>query len=835
MELLDAVVAGQVALVTAGAGTGKTTLVAGWVAESEMPTAWISLDDTDRDVRSFWASMVAALRTLLPDCGAQAAALLRQGGAVTDAVGELLDDLDRRQCEPSVLVLDDVHLVDDVDEVMRSLDLFVRHLPDWIHLVLLSRRDVALPRDRLRAQGHLGEVQFAELRFSPTESRELLQLLAPTMSGDGIDAVATRADGWAAGLRLAALAARAATAQGMAESAGTDDDRLVHDFVLHDVLAAESPDLVEFLFAIAVPVRVNQSLAEALSGRPDAHDCLSRAEARGLFVNRLGADGWFQMHSLARAALTADLASRSAAQLGALHLRAAHWYEEMGETPLALEHLLLAGRPRDALRLLATEAADLYDRGQEATVKRAMTAIAPEVVTTDLESMIEFAWCHLLVDRRRFTEIIEQLDWWVQRSEPSTTVRGRVMILRSMASAMNGSWIEGGTLGREALEAFGEDAWRDPYGRFGWNMVAREIALCERWDDDSDEVRETRLALGRDPKRGLAYEGTRAMGEALAGRPVDALRVASGVRHAAAVSEMTLLRAELTLAEAIALREVGERSRAIEALQLLDSGPNEITLFCKVRAGLERAQVYLDVGDLDAANEAFARTQALVDGESFGVNGRDWLSRVGTTLALANGDAGRAGRFAVAIDDPFWAAISVARVSLFEGAHADAARMLELAVPRCPRHEVVLGLLTARAHPHQDDAVKAAAIAVERAAAAGMVQTVVAEGPEVVELVERAAWQAPAPWLNRVRLAATAPPAHVDKLRLIEPLTERERDVLRFLPSRLTIREIADELFVSINTLKFHLKVIYRKLGVSSRAEAAEVARRMSHLPGSVP
>ncbi len=610
MELLDAVVAGQVALVTAGAGTGKTTLVAGWVAESEMPTAWVSLDDTDRDVRSFWASMVAALRTLLPDCGAQAAALLRQGsavGAVTDAVGELLDDLDRRDCGPSVLVLDDVHLVDDVDEVMRSLDLFVRHLPDWLHLVLLSRRDVALPRDRLRAQGRLGEVQFAELRFSPTESRELLQLLAPTMSADGIDAVATRADGWAAGLRLAALAARAATAQGMAESAGTDDDRLVHDFVLHDVLAAESPDLVEFLFAIAVPVRVNQSLAEALSGRPDAHDYLSRAEARGLFVNRLGADGWFQMHSLARAALTADLASRSAAQLGELHLRAAHWYEEMGETPLALEHLLLAGRPRDALRLLATEAADLYDRGQEATVKRAMTAIAPEVVTTDLESMIEFAWCHLLVDRRRFTEIIEQLDWWVQRSEPPTTVRGRVMILRSMASAMNGSWIEAGTLGREALEAFGEDAWRDPYGRFGWNMVAREIALSERWDDDSDEVRETRLALGRDPKRGLAYEGTRAMGEALAGRPVDALRVASGVRHAAAVSEMTLLRAELTLAEAIALREVGERSRAIEALQVLNSGPNEITLFCKVRAGLELAQVSLDVGDLDAANEAFAR------------------------------------------------------------------------------------------------------------------------------------------------------------------------------------------------------------------------------------
>jgi LuxR family maltose regulon positive regulatory protein len=208
---------------------------------------------------------------------------------------------------------------------------------------------------------------------------------------------------------------------------------------------------------------------------------------------------------------------------------------------------------------------------------------------------------------------------------------------------------------------------------------------------------------------------------------------------------------------------------------------------------------------------------------------------VGTVLALANGDAGLAARFAASIEDPFWAAISAARIAIFEGERADAGAQLESAVPRCPRHEVVLGLLTARAHQHPDDAVKAAAIAVERAAAAGMVQTVASEGPEVVELVERAAWQAPPAWLDRVRLAATAAPAHVDRLGLIEPLTERERDVLRFLPSRLTIREIADELFVSINTLKFHLKVIYRKLGVSSRAEAAEMARRLSHLPSSAP
>ena len=125
--------------------------------------------------------------------------------------------------------------------------------------------------------------------------------------------------------------------------------------------------------------------------------------------------------------------------------------------------------------------------------------------------------------------------------------------------------------------------------------------------------------------------------------------------------------------------------------------------------------------------------------------------------------------------------------------------------------------------------MKLASQAVDLAAGEGLLQTVASEGPEATELAERAAWRAPEQWIDRLRRAATerrrGSPHHVE---LAEQLTERERDVLRFLPSRLTVHEIADELYVSVNTLKFHLKIIYRKLGVSSRAEAAEVARKMA-------
>jgi LuxR family maltose regulon positive regulatory protein len=126
--------------------------------------------------------------------------------------------------------------------------------------------------------------------------------------------------------------------------------------------------------------------------------------------------------------------------------------------------------------------------------------------------------------------------------------------------------------------------------------------------------------------------------------------------------------------------------------------------------------------------------------------------------------------------------------------------------------------------------MKQASIAIEKAAAVGALQTVVSAGAVVTDKVEHIAWRLPPLWVERFRRAVASEDARPGALHLVEPLTTRERDVLRFLPSRLTVREIADELFVSVNTLKFHLKVIYRKLGVSSRAEAADAARRMAHI-----
>jgi LuxR family maltose regulon positive regulatory protein len=838
LALLDDLVRSPLTLIVAPAGSGKTSLLAGWVAETSTPVAWFSLDEGDRDVAELWTGMIAALEKVAPGCGQGALRLVRQPRRDAEAIDRLLVDLDAEARPTAVVVIDDLHLVDGHDAVMASLRHFLLHLPSWLHVVLVSRREPDLPIDRMRSRGEIGEIRFAELRFSPEEAAELLHRLTPSLAEGRVDTAVESADGWATSLHLAALAARSIEAQAhppaspVVEEALAQDQVLVQDYVLHEVLGGEAPEVRQLLAAAAVVPRINPSLAQALTGSDDAGRLLGVAERRGLFLTRRGTGGWFELHALVRSVLTTELRATAPQQLAELHSRAAKWYEQEDEAAPALDQWLLADRPRDALRLLAQQHARLYESGREATIVRTIECIPVAVATNDLEAMVAYAWCHLLIDRRRFVELVEQLAWWAERSTPDDLLRARITMLRADAATISGNWVEGGTLAHQAMEGMGERWWQDFLGRFGWNLVAREVALSERWNDADDKVREAELALSRDVERRLAFEGVRAMGLAFAGRPLDAIRIAAGVRRAVAVADMTILRTELATAEALAHRELGDRAAAARELHALSEAPAETMLYCRVLATLELTQLRLDEGDLDRARHEFARAATLIEEEGFGSGGRNWLHRTGTVLALAQGDIDDAWHWVHQLGDPFWARIGEARVYVATGALDEAEAALATASPRCPRHEVVHRLLLARSLRDGEEAMKCAAGAVELAASHGLLQTVASEGPQVLELVEHAAWTAPAEWLDRLRRLAADAPARTGQsgLELVEPLTERERDVLRFLPSRLTVREIADELYISVNTLKFHLRVIYRKLGVNSRAEAAEVARKMTSI-----
>lgn len=832
--LLDEAVAAPLTLVVAPAGSGKTSLLRSWATASTLPHAWLSLDETDRDPVQLWRGVLAALEGIAPGCAAGCVDLLRLPGGVPEAVGALLDDLERRDDDDAVLVLDDLQLVDEEEAVASSLALFIQHLPSWLHVVIASRRAARLPVHRLRARGQLGEVHFAELRFSYAEATTMLARLVPSLEPDLLDEVAARAGGWAASLQLAALAARSSHAQGDRYLPSHDGDRhYLEDYVWQEILASEPAELVDVLLATSVVDRIDPGLAQILASRPDAVEQLARAEERGLFLTRIEPSGAFEMHALVREVLHSLLTKRSPERLAQLHGWAAGWHEAHGQSVSALEHWLHAGRPREALRLLAAEVVALSDGGHERTIVRTLAAIPDSVASGDLDATIELAWCQLAVDRRRFLEMVDYLGAWARDdADLDGTRAARLAVLESIAATLRGSWNDGAQLARSSLDTLGDAWWLDPLGRFAWNLVARDLALDEQWDETGRSTRTAVAALTVTPEQRLALDGIRALGDALAGRPVDALRIVAGSRRACEVDNRAVLRIELSLAEAIAHRELGDLAAALPVLAELVEEDAEPAPYARVLAGLELTYARIDSDDLDGARAAFGRAAEIVETEMPGPGARAWLARAGSTLALAGGEPDEARWWAAQVADPFWGPVAAARVLLATGEHALAGDTLKSAEPRSVRHRVLLDVLGASATDDQAESERRLLDAVRQASAQDLVQTVASEGSALVESVERLAWRAPAAWLARLRRAAVpgGSGGGTATFAPLEPLTDRELEVLRLLPSRLTLREIADELFISINTLKFHLKVIYRKLGCTSRAEAAESARALTSL-----
>ena len=833
-DLLTESVQAPLTLVVAPAGSGKTSLVRSWAVDTELPLAWLTLDEDDGDPAQLWRSVLAALDSLAPGC-ADAGRLLRGPDGVARAVRALLDDLEAREPAPRVIVLDDVHVVAE-DAAAKSLAVFLQHLPAWLHVVMVGRRAPRLPVHRMRARGLLGEVHFQELRFTTEEATDLLALLAPDLAEDVAAEVVARADGWAASIRLAALAARSAVAQDRRYQPDQDDRDQLDDYVWNEVLADECDQLLEVLTATAVVERVDGDLAPVLTSREDANALLALAEERSLCVSRR--ESGFEVHPLVREVLARELARRAPHRMTQLHALAGGWYEAHGDTVAALDHWLRADRPRDALRLLAARVLGLHDDGHVGAIVRTLDALPESAVLGDLDAMIEYAWSHVLVDRHRFVDLVDRVARLTRDDLGVDPVRdARVQVLESMSATLRGHWANGGSLARSALEELGDAWWLDPIGQHAWNVVARDLALAEGWDDAGRAAGEVLRALGAAPERRVSLEGTRALAEALAGRPVDALRLAVGARHASEASSMTVARTEIRTAEAIAHRELGDLAAALPVLEELAELRVQPAPHCRLLALLELARARLDSGDTRAAATAFDAATDVVENEMPGPGAMSWLARTGTLLALATGDVEGARGWSSQVHDSFWSAISAARVLLATGDARLAGEALESAEPRCLRHQVVADLLRFRVLEGAPEAEEHLLEAVRLAADHGLVQTVASEGRGVVEAVEKVAWRAPQAWLDRVRRASQPEHAHLGEQRVdlpIEALTERELAVLRMLPGRLTLREIADELFISINTLKFHLKVIYRKLGCSSRAEAAERARALAglHRPG---
>jgi LuxR family maltose regulon positive regulatory protein len=823
-RLLDDLTQRPVTVLVAPAGAGKTTLVADWCRRTAAVTAWVDLEVTDAHPVALWSLVTAALDRVRPGVWSDVEPLLR--AADVDGVLARLSTWDPGT-EPMRLIVDNLHHLETDAEAGRTFARFVQHLPAGLHLVLLTRHRPESQDDRMRAAGTLAEIGFTELRFSVAESVSLLSDRQPDLPPAEVARLARRADGWVAALQLMALAARTARAMPVPEDREDAADHLLDRYVRRAVLADQPAELVSLLVDTSGVEQVSPGLAETLTGRPDAGDLLADAERRSLLVTRLPR-GWFQQHPLLREALLAELGRGSQTRLLDQHVRAARWFEDTGNPVDAVKHYTDAGRYVEALQALAAASSGLYDSGRQADTIRLLQRIPVSAARADLRTMQNLALCQLASGSSSFLESVALLGTYEQvTSEVSPALRGRTKTLQLMARLMTGWWQGSEALALGALTDLGPGALLDPIGRFSWNLVARGVALTESWEDSTPTVVRAKTELSLDPERRLALQGTRALGLALSGRPVDALRVAAGVWRAADLENLSVLRAEISLAEGLASSELGDEPRGRLRLAELASVESPPVPYVQVLAALALVEDLVREGEIDLAKVALARAETLARVVIPGPDGIAALSRVGVLVALADGDLERAQGWYERCDDPFWAPVSLARILIARDETPQAREALAQAVPRCARHEVVKALLQAVVAGSSEDAARHVTAAVERASDLGLLTTVATEGRWVRELIELSAWRVPQEWLERLRLRTAPAVADLQPVTgTPERLTPRELDVLRLLPSRLTQKEIARELFLSPNTLKFHLRVIYRKLGVHGRAEAVAASRR---------
>jgi LuxR family maltose regulon positive regulatory protein len=396
VEALDVGLGRGLVLISAPAGFGKTALLAEW--SSQRPVAWLSLDPGDSDPARFWRYALAALDRARPGIADGVGPLLgppappSYEGLVTALVNELVGETDEpgEHGEPDgsdggevVLVLDDYHVIDS-QEIHATLAWLLERRPPGLHLVLTSRADPPLPLARLRARGQLAELRAADLRFTEEEAAALLQEVVDIPVPEAsVAALADRTEGWAAGLRLAALAlgGRSDVAEFVRSFSGSH--RYVLDYLAEEVLERQTEAVRAFLLETSVLERLSADLCDAVTGRSDGGAMLETIDRSNLFLVPLDeVRGWWRYHQLFADLLRARLQQHQPERVQQLHRNAARWYERGGLANDAITHAMAAGDGEWAARMMERQVDALLVRSEGVTLQRWLTALPAGLVDT---------------------------------------------------------------------------------------------------------------------------------------------------------------------------------------------------------------------------------------------------------------------------------------------------------------------------------------------------------------------------------------------------------------------------------------------------------------------
>ncbi len=375
----------RLALISAPAGFGKTTLLSSWASDCGYPIAWLALDEGDNDPLRFMAYLAAAVGKIEANPGQDIYGVLQpaQHPALTDLLPSLVLQLEAIS-EQFVLVLDDYHLIGS-PEIHEALTYLIEHKPAQMHLVIATRKDPPLPIALLRGRGQMVELRQADLRFTSEEADNFLRLgMGMDLSGEEVATLAGRTEGWAAGLQMAALSIRGRedAAQMIAGFGGSHE--YIVDYFASEVLAQQPESLKTFLLQTSILDQLCGPLCDAVTGQTGGEATLERLRQDNLFLVNLDSDRtWYRYHHLLRDLLNKLLRQKAPKTIPELHRRASSWYEQNGSMEEAIDHAL-QGEDFDRAASLICEALSdsFWKRGETATILKWLDALPDEKVSS---------------------------------------------------------------------------------------------------------------------------------------------------------------------------------------------------------------------------------------------------------------------------------------------------------------------------------------------------------------------------------------------------------------------------------------------------------------------
>ncbi len=874
----------KLTLLSAPAGFGKTTLLSSWIDDLQPPAtnrklvenrqseivnrvAWLSLDDGDNDVVRFLAYVIAALQTVETNIGKGTLGMLKspQPPPAESILTSLLNEIAALP-DRLILVLDDYHLI-ETQPIHDALTFLLEHPPPQIHLVIATRDDPHLPLARLRARGQLTELRATDLRFTSAEAAEFLnQTMGLNLSAEDIAALETRTEGWITGLQLAAISIqRHKDVTGFIQSF-SGSHHYVLDYLVEEVLEQQSESVQTFLLQTAVLNKLTGSLCDALTGQDNGQQTLEMLERANLFIVSLDQERqWYRYHHLFVDLLRRRLHERGSEHIPQLHCRASEWYEQNGLVNEAVDHALAAEEFKRAAYLIEGAAETLWGYGEQTQLLRWLEMLPAEQVTSRPHLCIFHAWGLFANGQLQAAELslqaVEQAmgsaadgeatsDTPNQPPDPDRVkMQGRVAVIRAFMAFFRGDIPGIIQFSRQALEYLPEQdsAWRS----------SAAIALGDAHDLNGDlvETNQARLIAMKESKAtgNIYLILTAGLKLALAQRVQGRLQQAIDIcrQQLNLVNENGLSQAAMTgLLFAIwgeVLAELNDLDRAIQYTQkgtkLAENGNNMAGLgwcyVCLVR-------VLFSTGDMVGAEGIIQKWGEIAQKSDVPPWLTDqlaaWQARIWLTQGKLTATAQWAYEYGLNTEKilPFVhesKQMVFARLLIAQG-HLDEAtgllmRLLKVAEEggRTMREIEILTLQALAHQTHSDIAQAMAALkrALFLAEPGGFVRVFVDEGLPMVHLLYKALSQGIAPDYVRQLLAAYpvvepeqtgSSKMHPSQPELIEPLSERELEVLQLIAKGRTNQEIATRLYLSLHTVKVHARNIYGKLGVKNRTQA---------------